>query len=77
MQIAAILGIIQGIQMAIALAPKVVEIVTAGKNLITSLFSAGLITKEQQDAIHAHLDSYAALWAAGIPVHWTIEPDPT
>ncbi len=76
MSAAALAGIIEGIQLAIKAAPTVIAIVKAGKDLITALFTAKLISLEQQNVIHAHLESYAALWAVGIPSHWTVEPDP-
>jgi len=70
--------ILAGIQAAIAAAPAVLDIVNKGKALITSLFSAKAITKEQQDAMHLQLDAYAAMMAAGIvPPAWRVEPDPS
>jgi len=69
--------IIAGIQAAIAAAPGVIDIVAKAKDLITSLFTAKVIDKAQQDALHQHIDSIAALVASGIvPAHWTVEPDP-
>lgn len=69
--------ILQGIQAAIAAAPQVIDIVTKGKDFITALFTANLITKAQQDALHAHVDSMSALAMAGIvPDSWKVEPDP-
>jgi hypothetical protein len=70
--------ILAGIQAAISAAPGVLNIVEKGKALIASLFGAGVITKDQQDALHAHVDSMAALAATGIiPDHWKVEADPT
>lgn len=70
--------IISGIQAAIGAAPGVVDIVEKGKALISSLFTAKVITKEQQDALHAHIDSLSALAVAGIvPLAWTVEKDPS
>jgi hypothetical protein len=69
--------IIQGIQAALAAAPQAIEVAEKGKEFIASLFRAGLITKEVQDAVHGHVDSIAALAAAGVgPAHWTVEDDP-
>lgn len=74
---AAILLFIQGLQALIAAAPKVAEIIGKAKDLITAMFTATLITKEQQDALHLHVDSLAALAAAGIILpHWQVEADP-
>jgi hypothetical protein len=69
--------IMQGIQAAIKAAPGVIAIVEKGKALIAALFDAKVITKEAQDALHANIDSIAALVAVGIiPPAWQVEPDP-
>ena len=69
--------IIQGIQVAINAAPQVVEIVESAKNLINGFFAGKLITKEQQDALHAHIDSISAMAKSGIvPPAWQVRPDP-
>jgi ribosome biogenesis protein Tsr3 len=79
MQFAALLPIIlQGIEALLAAMPGIVGIVDQAKSLVTSMFTAGKITKAQQDSLHAYIDARAALVAAGInPVWWTVEPDPT
>lgn len=69
--------ILQGIQAAIALAPRVAEIAKAGKDMIDALFTAKVITKEQQDALHRFVDNQSELAALGIvPPSWQVEPDP-
>lgn len=74
---AAIIALISGFQAVISAAPGVIAIVQQSKDYITSLFKAGKITKEQQDAVHRHIDSIAGLVAAGIvPPAWTVEPNP-
>jgi hypothetical protein len=74
---AAILLVVQGIQAILTAAPQVAELVVKAKELIAALFQAKAITKEQQDAIFAHIDGLAALHNAGIvPLHWQVEPDP-
>lgn len=74
---ATVLLVLQAIQAAISAAPGVVDIVEKGKALISSLFAAGVITKDQQDALHLQVDAIAAMVAAGItPPHWQVEPDP-
>lgn len=74
---ATILLIVQGIQAAISAAPAAVEIVAKAKEFISALFSANAITKAQQDALHAHIDSLQALALAGVvPSHWQVQPDP-
>lgn len=68
---------ISAIQLAIAAAPQVVDIVEKAKAFITSLFNAGLISKATQDAIHAHVDAYQAAALAGTPPpEFTVEADP-
>lgn len=69
--------ILKGIKAAIAAAPKVFEVVVAAKEWIGALFSGGLITKEQQDRIHAEVDAIcvAAIRGEELP-HWTVEADP-
>ncbi len=65
------------IQAVLSAAPQVAELVLKAKELITALFTAKVISKEQQDAMHLHVDSLAALYAAGIvPPAWKVEPDP-
>ena len=77
MEIASILLVIQGINAALAAAPGAIEVITKAKELITALFTAKAITKEQQDAIHIQVDATAALVSAGIvPIAWQVEPDP-
>ena len=69
--------IMQGLQAAITAAPAVTELVTKAKDFISTLFSKGLISKAQQDALHAHVDSVAAMAKEGIiPPHWQVEADP-
>ncbi len=70
-------SIIAIIQLALAAAPKGIEIAGHLKDFITALFTKGLIKKEEQDLLHAYVDSCAALVAAGIvPKAWRVDPDP-
>lgn len=74
---AQVFALLAAIQAAIAAAPKVAEIVDNAKQLITSLFTAKLISKEQQDACHSYVDAQAALFATGIiPEALVVAPDP-
>jgi hypothetical protein len=74
---ATILLIVQGIQAAIQAAPTVEAIVSQAKQFISSLFTAGLIPKETQDAIHAYVDAVCAAALAGQePPQWQVEADP-
>lgn len=69
---------LQFFQMAISAAPQVVELVTQAKNYFSAMFTAKLITAEQQNLLHAHIDSISAMAKAGLfPSHWQVEPDPT
>lgn len=78
MSITAILALIEGLNAAISAAPKIADIVVKAKDLVASLFAAGVISKDKQDAIHLAIDARAALAAAGIvDPAWTVEPDPT
>lgn len=75
---ASILAILQGFELAMAAAPKVVELVKQAKKFFADLFSAGLITKAQQDAVFLRIEAHWAMVQAGIvPQHWQVEPDPT
>lgn len=72
-----ILFIIQLIQAGLAVAPQIGEAAIKAKNFISALFGAGLITAEQQGAIHAHVDKIVvALKAGEVPPHWQVEADP-
>jgi predicted RNA-binding protein associated with RNAse of E/G family len=70
--------IIQGFQAAIAAAPQVEALAVKAKDYVTSLFESGLISKETQDAIHAHVDAISAAAKAGsLPPEWSVEADPS
>jgi predicted RNA-binding protein associated with RNAse of E/G family len=72
-----ILFIIQLIQAGIAIAPDVQRFILESKEFISALFGSGLITKAQQDRVHAHVDLLAAAVSGGqIPPEFTVEPDP-
>lgn len=70
-------SLMSAIQLAIAAAPKVVKLYEDAKTFISALFSAGVISKADQDAMHAHVDLIQAAVDAGtIPPSWTVETDP-
>lgn len=74
---ALLLTLVQAIHAAIAAAPQVVEVAEKAKDFIASLFRAELISKDQQDRIHAHVDAVAASLASGAtPPEFTVEADP-
>jgi hypothetical protein len=69
--------VIAGIQALVTAAPKAAAVIKSAKDMIAAMFDAGLITKEQQDALNAFVDGNAALAAAGIvPPAWQVRPDP-
>ncbi len=69
--------ILAGFQLAVKEAPKVIELAKKFKEYISALFQSGLITIEQQSAIHTYVDSVTALVDSGvIPTHFLVEPDP-
>lgn len=65
------------IQAAIQAAPQVKELVIKGKDFIASLFTAKLITKEQQNQLFKRVDEISEAFKNGKqPPHWDVEPDP-
>jgi hypothetical protein len=77
MPVAAIGLIVQGIEAAVSAAPTVMAVAQKAKDFISALATAGLISKAQQDAIHAHVDVVQQMAQAGIiPSHWQVQADP-
>lgn len=69
--------ILAGIQAAIQAAPQIKELVTKGKDFISALFTAKLITKEQQNQLFQRVDEISEAFKNGEqPPHWDVEPDP-
>jgi len=69
--------ILQGIQIAINAAPTVASLVNTAKAWFDALFEGGLVTVEQQAALHQYVDGVVALAKSGvIPPHWQVESDP-
>lgn len=72
-----IIKIVQAFEAAIAAAPQVVELVNKAKEFIAAMFGAKLITKAQQDALHARIDAHVLQVQAGIiDPALLVEPDP-
>lgn len=70
-------SIMSAIQLAISAAPQVVKLYEQAKTFISALFSAGVITKADQDALHAHIDAIQKAVENGeVPPSWQIEKDP-
>jgi hypothetical protein len=73
------LAIVQLAQAALSAASskEFAEIIGSLKGLLGTLFRAGLVTKAEQDATAAYLDSVQDLVTAGVvPPHWQVQPDP-
>lgn len=69
--------ILQGILAAVSAAPQVAAVIEGAKTLISGLVDAKLITTDQQNALHAWVDTQAKLASVGItPPAWTVEADP-
>jgi hypothetical protein len=70
-------SIVQYIALAISAARELEPAVVAAKKFVTALFEKGLLTKEQQAAVHAYVDAVASAGVNGDPPPaWTVEPDP-
>jgi hypothetical protein len=65
--------LIKGLPLLIKAAPVAETVYADFKNAITELFGAGLITKEQQDSLHAWADSHqAAVLANVVPPEFVV-----
>jgi hypothetical protein len=72
-----LLALVSIIQSAIAAAPQLVSLVTSAKAFIAELFGAGVITKAQQDQLHAHVDAICSAVLTGKePPEFQVEADP-
>lgn len=66
------------IALAISGAPVIQKAVQNAITFIETLFKAGVITKEDQDKLMAHVDDIALATIHGEPPPaWTVEPDPS
>jgi hypothetical protein len=71
-------AILQIIQLALAATPKVIDLARDTKDWVDALFRAGVITAEQQNAVHAYVDAVCDAALRGEPPpHWSVEPDPS
>lgn len=69
--------ILSAITAAISAAPQAVELIANAKDLFGTLFSNGVITKEMQDRLNAHVEAHADAVSNGkVPPGWEVEPDP-
>ena len=72
-----ITAIVTVLQLAIDAEPGVTAIVKKGKAFIDEMTGAGVVTKEQQAALHRHIDAYqAAVLNGEKPPCFEVEPDP-
>ena len=69
---------IQAIMALVAAFPQIEAIAMQAKAFFSGLFSSGLITKQLQDALHAHVDSIGVLFKMGLPPppEFQVQPDP-
>lgn len=69
-------AIVAGITAALNAAPAVTQLVQQTKDYITALFTAGVITAEQQNTLHAHCDAHMQATLRGEkPPELVIDPD--
>ena len=74
---ATVLLILQLMQAIIAAAPSVAEGIIKAKKALEAWFTAGILTKAEQDRLSAGVDALGVLAALGVPPpHWAVEPDP-
>ena len=72
----AILQIIQ-LTLAIATSQEARLVADALRDWVVALFSKGLITQVQQDALFQYVEAVcAARLARLVPAHWQVQPDP-
>lgn len=68
--------IVAGITAALNSAPAVTQLVLQTKDYITALFTAGVITAEQQNRLHAHCDAHMNATLRGEkPPELVVDPD--
>lgn len=68
--------IVAGITAALNAAPAVTQLVEQTKGYISALFTAGVITAEQQNQLHAHCDAHMHATLRGEkPPELVVDPD--
>lgn len=74
MDISLIVSLLQGL---ISNAPQIYKAAADAVAFVEALFSAKLITADQQNALHDHVDAIILARLKGEPPpHWQVEPDP-
>jgi hypothetical protein len=69
--------IIEAAQEIIKYSPDIVKAVKLVKDLIAALFTAKVITKEEQDRLNSDVDIFLAGFEAGrVRPGWEVRPDP-
>lgn len=69
--------VLNGLAAALQAAPAIGELADKAKDFFTSMAGNGLITDQQQDALHSRVDSIVAAALEGkLPPEWEVEPDP-
>jgi len=73
-QALAIMAVIQG---AMAIAPDVIAFASTARNFIAGLFTSGVITAAEQNAMADGVQALCIARLKGeLPPHWKVEPDP-
>ena len=68
--------ILSGIQALLASAPSIVGLADQIKTVINNLFGSGVITADEQNALHAVCDAHMAATLAGQrPAALVVDPD--
>ena len=74
---AIVFKIIELIRAAISAAPQAIEVIQGARATIDALFTAKLITVEQQKRLHDHVDKLCeAALTLSTPPAWEVQPDP-
>lgn len=71
------LAIMAAIQGAITIAPDVIEAAMAARQFVAALFTAKVLTAEEQNALFANITTLCTARLKGeLPSHWKVEADP-
>lgn len=74
-QMIAWMSAVQGL---ILIAPDVIRFSAKVKDWIADLFSAGVISVEQQNELYARVNEICRATLSGqLPDHWKVDPDPS
>ncbi len=78
MSAAAFLIFVQGLQVALSAAPQVSKLIVQTKEIVETLFTAGVITAQQQTDLNNYVDAVCTAALRGeVAPEWQVEADPT